>query len=205
MTPGSGEQVFALREVVAVFDDPSALETAIERLEISGVDRAAISVMSSAETIDSKLGHLFRRTSQSSDADNVEKGIEVSRYEMAEGVGAVIAIPVYIGATAALVAIFASGGWILAAAVAGLAGGAFGGGFGAVAARMVGKHHADHIEEQLTKGGLLLWVRTTDDRDEKAKIELLRSLGGANVHGHIYRRKWGSTKCRFMTQIPTPF
>ena len=44
-TDESGNMRYAAREVVGVFPTASALETAVEQLEIAGVNRAAISVL----------------------------------------------------------------------------------------------------------------------------------------------------------------
>jgi hypothetical protein len=90
----------------------------------------------------------------------------------------------YVAAGAALGPIVASGG-TLAAALAGtaLAGGA-GGLVGAALARLVGDHHAHHLEEQLDHGGLLLWVRTWDADDEKRAVEILTKHSGRDVHVH---------------------
>lgn len=204
MTLDPGERIVQDREVVAVFGDATALENAIEALQIAGTDRAQISVMSSQDAIDAKLGHRFRRVTDLADADQAATGVEVNRYEMAEAAGAVISVPVYIGATAGLIAIFATGGGIVAALAVGLAGGAVGGGFGAMAARALGQHHADHLEAQMREGGLLLWVRVADQADEDAKIALLREHGGSHVHGHNYERQWGKDEVPLHDAQPDP-
>jgi hypothetical protein len=204
MTDILGEKVVSVREVVAVFSDAKTLDDAIESLEIAGSDRAAISVMSSQDTIDSKLGHLFRKSAQSADADDVARGVEVSRYDLAEGIGAVVSIPVFIGVTAGLIAVFSIGGGVIAAIIAGLGAATLGGGFGAAAALVIGKHHADHLEEQLQQGGLLLWVRVSGAADEKAKLDLLRSVGGKHVHGHLYQGEWGINEVPLHDAHPDP-
>jgi hypothetical protein len=205
MSDNVGENVVPVREVVAIFADSTALDAAIEGLQIAGTDRAAISVMASKDAIDKELGHMFRPVPGLPDAANAAPDVAVSRYEMAEGMGAVISVPIYIGATAGLIAIFATGGGILAAAAMGLVGGSVGGGFGAIAARALGKQHADHVEDQLQNGGLLLWVHAADQADETAKIALLRSLGGHHVHGHTYERQWGIDEVPLHALQPDPF
>jgi hypothetical protein len=204
MTLDPGERIVHDREVVAVFGDATALENAIEALQIAGTDRAQISVMSSQDTIDAKLGHRYRRVTDLADADQAATGAEVNRYEMAEAAGAVISVPVYIGATAGLIAIFATGGGLVAALAAGLAGGSVCGGFGVMAARALGQHHADHLEAQMREGGLLLWVRVADQADEDAKIALLRAHGGNHVHGHNYERQWGEDEVPLHKAQPDP-
>jgi hypothetical protein len=205
MADDTVEKIIPVREVVAVFSDARSLEDAIEGLQSAGTHRAAINVMSSKDAVDQKLGHHFRPVPGSPEPQAVGDGVAVTRYEMAEGMGALISIPIYIGATAGLIAIFATGGGLLAAAAVGLVGGTVGGGFGALAARALGQQHAEHLETQLENGGLLLWVHVTDDADEAAKIALLRSLGGQHVQGHTYEKEWGVDEVPLHDVQPDPF
>ncbi len=46
-----------IREAVAVFDDAEALQAAIDELESSGFDRAEISLLAGAKSVEEKLGH----------------------------------------------------------------------------------------------------------------------------------------------------
>jgi hypothetical protein len=69
---------------------------------------------------------------------------------------------------------------ILGAALAGGAGGLIGG----IVARLVGDHQAQHVQEQLDHGGLLLWVRTWTPDDEKRAVEILKRHSGRDVHIH---------------------
>jgi hypothetical protein len=55
---------------------------------------------------------------------------------------------------------------------------------GGVAARFIGKDHAQSLQAQLDKGGLLLWVRTADATLEQKALEILREHGGEDVHVH---------------------
>ena len=75
----------------------------------------------------------------------------------------------------------------MAAAItaASLAGGA-GGLIGSALASVVGAHHANHIQEQLEHGGLLLWVFLRDDEDEKRAKEILVKHSAHDVHVHTY-------------------
>jgi len=205
MADQTDETIIPVREVVAVFSDSRALDDAIQGLQNAGTDRAAINVMSSKNTVDQKLGHHFKPVAGSTDPKAVGEGVAVTRYEMAEGMGALISVPVYIGATAGLIAIFATGGGLLAAAAVGLVGGTVGGGFGALAARALGRQHAEHLENQLESGGLLLWVHVKDEADEADKIALLRSLGGEHVQGHSYQKEWGVDEVPLHDVQPDPF
>ena len=85
---------------------------------------------------------------------------------------------------AGCLAVAASGGTILGAfAVAAIAGGA-GGLIGAALARFIGHEHARHLEQHLSHGGLLLWVRTCDAEHEEKALEILRRHSAEDVHLH---------------------
>jgi len=55
---------------------------------------------------------------------------------------------------------------------------------GSILAKWVGDHHAHHLQVQLDHGGLLLWVRTWNAKDEKRASEILAKHSGRDVHVH---------------------
>lgn len=61
------------------------------------------------------------------------------------------------------------------------AGGA-GGVLGAVLARLIGKQHADLLQEQLARGGIRLWARTTDETREKRTREIPNKQFADGMH-----------------------
>jgi hypothetical protein len=78
---------------------------------------------------------------------------------------------------------------IVAAAVTGTAlAGAL---IGTVLARWLDKHHAEHLQEQLEHGGLLLWVRTPDESAERRALEILTRHSAHDVHIHELPGKHG--------------
>jgi hypothetical protein len=64
-----------------------------------------------------------------------------------------------------------------------LAGGA-GGLIGSILARWLGDHHARHLQEQMERGGLLLWVRTRDASREEGAVGILTKYSAEKVHVH---------------------
>jgi hypothetical protein len=64
-----------------------------------------------------------------------------------------------------------------------LAGGA-GAAIGGFLARRVGDEHAEYLQNQINHGGLLLWVRTRDEAQEKTAVEILKRNSGRDVHVH---------------------
>jgi hypothetical protein len=70
------------------------------------------------------------------------------------------------------------------ALIAGAVAGGGGGLIGAAFARFLEHRHAHRLQEQLDRGGLVLWVRTLGPEDERRAVEALRANGGDDVHVH---------------------
>lgn len=173
-----------IREAVAVFRTAESLQDAIDALLSSGFDRAELSLLAAEAAIEEKLGHVYRKIADLEDDATVPRTCYVSPESVGDAEGALVGGLLYIGAMAALGAVFASGGTLAAAlAAAALAGGS-GGLIGTALARIVGKQQADHLQEQIDRGGLLLWVRARDDDHEKRALEILRKHSGSDVHTH---------------------
>ena len=112
----------------------------------------------------------------------------VSLESIGDAEGGLIGGLMYLGAVATGGAVVASGGTLadafLAAAMAGGAGGLF----GSVLAKLIEYHHADYLQRQLDKGGLLLWVHARDpehehEHEQRAK-RILERHSGEDVHVH---------------------
>jgi hypothetical protein len=172
------------REAVGVFHDEQSLQAVVDELLVAGFDRSAFSLVAGQHAIERKLGHYFERVSDVEDDPEIPRQAYVGIDSRTEAKGLVVGGLFYVGATAAAGAIVASGG-TLAAALAGaaLAGGA-GGAVGAWLARLIGRHHAHHLQTQLDHGGILLWVRVHDEAEERRAIEILRKGGAEDVHVH---------------------
>ncbi|MEJ2121740.1 MAG: hypothetical protein P8Z76_13755 [Alphaproteobacteria bacterium] len=182
MSVGTGST--PVREAVAVFEDAETLQEAIDELLSSGFARADLSLLASEPTVAEKLGHKYEKTSELEDDTAVPRSAYVSTESIGDAQGGLVGGLAYIGAVAAAGAIVASGGTIASAfAAAALAGGA-GGMFGTTLAKWVGDHHADALQKQIDKGGLLLWVRTWDEAQEKRARDILSSHSAHDVHIH---------------------
>lgn len=174
-------------EAVAVFDDAESFQGAIDELLSSGFNRAELSLLASDEAIEEKLGHMYQRAQEVEDDTTVPRAAYVSTEAIGDAEGALIGGLAYVGALASAGAIVASGGTLAGAiAAAAMAGGA-GGLIGSALAKLVGEHHADHIQDQLSRGGLLLWVRTWDKDREARALEILSKHSGQDVHLHALR------------------
>jgi hypothetical protein len=182
MPPGQPEKTRT--EVVAVFDDSDTLQEAIDALLIAGFDRAEVSLLASENAVDEKLGHTYRKVEELKDDTSVPRAAYVSTEALGDAEGGLIGGLVYVGAVAAAGAVVATGGTLAAAiGAAAMAGGA-GALIGTVLASLVGRHHAHYLQEQLDRGGLLLWVRSWDEERERRAKEILSKHSAHDVHAH---------------------
>ena len=178
------EPAYVVRESVAVFSSEDALQAAIDDLQMSGFDRAELSLLASEATVTDKLGHRYRKVAELEDNREVPTAAYVSTEARGGAEGAVIGALIYVGAGVLLGPVALAGGSVAAITAAALAGGTVGGGLGAYLASLIGERHADYIAEQLAHGGLVLWVRVWDaDREAKA-LEILKRQSGQDVHVH---------------------
>ncbi len=51
-------------------------------------------------------------------------------------------------------------------------------------AGLIDRHHVQYLQEQLERGGLLLWVRTEDAEHEKRAREILERYSARDMHVH---------------------
>lgn len=172
------------REAVGVFHELAAFKDAVDELTSAGFDRADLSLLASQETVEQKLGHAYRRVGELKGDATVPRAAYADDHSVAEARTGAIGGLAYIGAVAAAGVVVASGGG-LAAAIAGAAIAGGGGGLlGSIASRFIGQAHAENLQAQLDKGGLLLWVATTSADEEQRALEILRKHGGLDVHVH---------------------
>lgn len=173
-----------IREAVGVFDNPQTLQEAVDDLLTSGFNRAELSLLAAEGTVEEKLGHKYRKITELEDDPSVPRCCYVSTESIGDAEGGLIGGLMYVGATVAGGAVVISGGTLaLVIAAAAIAGGV-GGVLGSILARLIGGHHAVHLQEQLDHGGLLLWVRTWKPEDEKRASDILSKHSGRDVHVH---------------------
>lgn len=174
----------AVREAVGIFHDAQSFQNAVDELLSSGFHRAELSLLASEDAVEEKLGHRYQRVDALADDPAVPRQAYVSTEAIGDAEGGIIGGLTYVGATAAAVAVFVSGGALAAAiAAAALAGGA-GGLIGSALAMRVGEHHAHYLQEQIDHGGLLLWVATPTGQKELRAVSILRKYCAGQVHLH---------------------
>lgn len=175
-----------VREAVAVFDTEDALQGAIDELLVSGFGRADLSLLASEEAVVEKLGSRYQKVADLEDVPDIPTAAYVSPESTGDAEGAIIGALMYVGAGIVMGPVAAAGAGIASILGGAVIGGGVGGAIGTVLAIAIGMDHAQHIEEQLEHGGLLLWVRVWDLDHERRAIEILARFAGRDIHVHEF-------------------
>jgi hypothetical protein len=163
-----GSEVSRLREVRARFDSPDRMQEAVEKLSVSGFDRADFSLPSGGHSLD-----------EATSEDAAKPASTEADARQARTLGSSTA-----GAAAALAAagitIATGGAAAPAIAAAVLAGGAAGGAtFAATGAASGAEQH--EREAQAAVDELVLSVRTRDDAQQSRATSILQAAGATSV------------------------
>lgn len=175
------DQKELVSEAVGVFDDVAELDSAVEALRKAGFTKDAISLLAGQDTVEQKLGHRYQRVEELEDDPNAPRKAYRTRNDLGDNEDLVIGGLTYLPAVIAAGTVVASTG-IVAAAVTGVA--VAGAVLGTVLGHFMDKSHAEWLQEQLDRGGLLLWVRTPDAEAEEKAITILREHSAHDVHVH---------------------
>lgn len=164
-----------VREVVAVFDDEKALDKAVHALKERGFDSDAFSLLASEDAVEKSLGHRYRTVKAVEDLPSVPRDTFFSRIARLEEDYLPVPVLASIGALA-----FAFVSPIPTVVIAAGAGAAL----GAVLGRVAHEPFVAKIQEQLARGGLLLWVRVRTAQQKQTALEVLQAQSAHDVHAH---------------------
>lgn len=168
-------------EVVGIFEGKEALNAAIAELEATEFSREKLSVLGSQIALEEYFGKTEVPPEQAGDDPAAPRTVPVHPEEEALGTAAMVGGGAYVGAVG--MAIAAGAAFSVPAM---LAAAAIGGGAGSILVKLFGDYYNEHIESQIDKGGLLLWVQTpTDELEQKAK-SILDKHGAQNIHTHVF-------------------
>jgi len=176
-----------MSEVVALFDDEDELDDVVQELQTVGFDRAEISVMPSRSVVERIIGHELRTVIEVADNPDVPRAVPVDRGSLLVAQGALIAGPLYVAGSGAVIHFAANGADMATVTMAGIAGGALGAALGIFTTILMRRWRRRRIEYMLGHGGLVLWVNTFDKkREERARVTLARHP----ARGVTYHRVW---------------
>ena len=169
------------REAVAVFDDVAAFERAVEELLAAGFSRDALSMLAGEDTIERKLGHRYRRVEELEDDPEAPRTAFVTLRELAERETTVWNSVTILPSLIAAGTVVATAGPLAAAIIGTAVGGAA---LATVLAHWMDDRQARWLEEQLERGGILLWVRVDDPEQERRALAILARHAAHDVHLH---------------------
>lgn len=172
------------REAVALFDDYVDLVAAIEELELAGFDRSQISLMRSCRAAERKLGRAIDDVRELEDEPAVPLGGWFDQHELNQGKAALTAGFAYVGSLVAIAAMVAEDGALMTVLAAGAAGGGLAGAGGLRLTRLIGRRRIRELQEQLARGGILVWAETRSLEQERIVMATLARHATRDVHLH---------------------
>lgn len=170
------------KEAVGLFMSSDNLQDAIRELENAAFPRQDITVMGARRDLERVFGSPTVAPEVAMESANTPRQTPSRPEEQTIGTAALIGVPAYIGAMA--MALAAGAVTFPAMIAAAVIGGVSGGTLGAFLSKTLGDRYNRHIEEQIEKGGLLLWVRTPDKEKEEIAQRIMVAKGGYDVHIH---------------------
>lgn len=170
-----------VREAVGVFQDEPSLGAAVDDLIRSGFDRSDVSVVPPRRSFERQFGAMYDHVADLEDAPEAPRAGYVGNRTRTQLKAAVVGGFAYLGAVGAAQMMIASGESIAVSAMGAGIAGSVGGLIGGAVAMILDQRHADYVDQQLSRGGLLLWVQTADSGREARACEVLRRRGARNV------------------------
>jgi hypothetical protein len=170
------------KEAVGVFNNKQDLDKAIADLEAAMFPRHDISVIGSKAKMEERFGSESVPPELLEDNPRAPKEASIRPEEKTIASAVLIGVPAYIAGCLAGVLVNPASPVVLISAVT----------FGSVVGAAIGgcfwygiKVYMDNrVQEQLDKGGLVLWVKTSEpEQEEKAKV-IMKDHGARDVHFH---------------------
>ncbi len=165
-------------EVVGIFSSIEDLDQAVNELFIHGFDQSSLSVLANEELIRRQLKKNYKRIDELADDANVPRSAFYAEENFSIAQGAILGILIFIGVITAAAMVIMKGSSIFFASMV----------VGTIIiistllATIVTKYHKKYLEQQLKKGGLLLWVRLRDKLLKNKVIWILKNNNARNVH-----------------------
>ena len=175
-------------EAVAVFHDVADLDKSVEALIEAGFDKDDVSLLASGAAVEEKLGHRYERVEEMEDDPAAPRVAYRTLADFAENERVIANSLTYLPAILAAGTVVASAGVVAAAITSAAVGGAV---LRTVLARWLDKTHADHLQEQLEQGGLLLWVNTPTEEKQDTAQRILKAHAATDVHVHDFAKVKG--------------
>jgi len=170
-----------VREAVGVFFDARHMREAIKDLLSSGFDRTELGLLTDENTVKQSLGDLYTQINQFSDDPDAPRTAFVEKESSADLMHGSLGALSFAAVTVAGGAIVATAGVLAGGVMAAVAGAAAVGAISAVLGALIGENDAEHLEEQINEGHMLLFVRTHSAAEEKHAVDVLSRHSGYDV------------------------
>lgn len=166
-----------VREAVGTFFDGRHLHEAVDELRSAGFGYDDLGLLAGQYTVRTKLGDFYNEINESADSSDGPATAFVADESVGDTVHAFLGTLFFVGTTAASGAVVASAAVLAGALLPAVAGAAALGAVAASMALIIHQSDAEHLEEQVDEGHLLLFVRTRDDASEARAVDILTRHG----------------------------
>ena len=180
----SSRQMHAPVEAIALFETQDDFQDAVDDLLTHGFDHSDISLLAGEQKVRQKLHHGYGEVRQMEDDPAAPLTDYVLIETIGDAEGALIGVPLYVGAVVGVGIAAASGATLVAAVMWAAAAGGAGALVGWIMARRLDRRHAQYIKRQIDAGGIPLWVRIRSPEHESRAAEILSRHAGKDVHVH---------------------
>ena len=162
--------------IAGVLPSAAALEGVIGALETAGFDRSQFGVLANKDALPAG-------DDANALAENPKIHTDADAYPETEGAvtGGLIGGLTYFAAAVAGGAVLLTGGGLGVAIVAILGAGGAGGLVGALVASGFHRDHANLIDDQISRGGLVLWIQPRDDAQAQSAVAELKLAGAEKI------------------------
>jgi len=174
---GSKDSATAVREAVGIFFDSEHLHDAVDELVSSGFNFDDIGLLAGQYTVKQRLGEFYNEVNKSADTSEGPSTAFVAEKSMGDTVHAFLGTLFFVGTTAASGAVVASAAVLGGSLIPAVAGAAALGAIGGALSLIIHQSDAEHLEEQVDEGHLLLFVRTEDAAEETKAVDILSRHG----------------------------
>ncbi len=168
-------------EVVSVFDNMKQMQKAIDSLLCSGFTHNELSILADDKAIRKKLGYSYKRVQEAEDDVSAPRKPYVSEDSIMEVNGLIVGALSYAGATAGTIIVSGGAAITFIGATAGIGSGIV---MGIALVNLIGRKRAKYIQQQMDKGGIILWVHTRNREYENRAISILSRNSAHDVHVH---------------------
>lgn len=173
-----------VREAVALFDTEEDMLAAVDDLETHGFAHAAISRPAGPDKVEEAIHHKVEHVEDLEDDSKVPRQAFMDPDSRVEGLTVLVVAPAYVFVLVSAGIAAANGLEMWLSIGISLALGVFGALIGGVFVNKFSKKKIARLLREKEWGGLLLWVRTGNNDQEKRAVNILRSHAGRDVHLH---------------------